>query len=31
MKEWKRNKRPNGVTIVYEKVVLNIKPEKRIY
>ena len=31
MKAWKKYKRVEGVTIVYEKVVLNIKPEKRIY
>jgi hypothetical protein len=33
MKEWKRNKRPNRATdtIVYEKVVLKIKPEERKY
>lgn len=31
MKAWKKYKRVEGVTIVYRKVVLNIKPEKRIY
>jgi hypothetical protein len=31
MKTWKKYKRSEGVTIVYEKVVLKVKPEERKY
>jgi len=31
MKVWKKYKRPEGVTIVYEKVKLRIIPEERKY
>lgn len=31
MKEWKKNERPNGVYIVYEKIKLKYIPKERKY
>jgi hypothetical protein len=31
MKEWKKNKRIDGVNVIYKKVDIKYKPKERIY